>query len=151
MHSHNTYMEKPKEPARSKAVLGAEGLITLNLLQGVKKFMVKLRDGKISVGGLQNAERDVGFIAQDMNEIVPEAVSSPEDETKEMWGNDYGKLAPVIVSAIQEQQKLIENLQQENSNLKAEVSKVKALEERQVEFEAKILELMETIKRNDER
>ena len=59
-----------------------------------------------------------------MNKIVPEAVGQPNDETKEMWGIDYGRLAPVIVSAIQEQQKLIENLQQENSKLKAEISKI---------------------------
>ena len=91
-------------------------------------------DGNISVGGLLDGGRDIGFIAQDMINIVPEAVSSPEDETKKMWGIDYGKLAPIIVKTIQEQQKLIENLQQGNSNLKAE-------------FEAKIQELMETISR----
>lgn len=78
-------------------------------------------DGNVSVGGLQDAERDIGFIAQDMNVIVPEAVSSPEDDTKEMWGIDYGKLAPVIVSAIQEQQNTIEILQTEIIMLRAEL------------------------------
>lgn len=86
--------------------------------------------GEISVGELQNGSEDIGFVAQDLNEIVPEAVSPPDDETKGKWAVDYGKLTPVIVSAIQEQQKLIEKLQQDISNLKAEVSKVKALVER---------------------
>ena len=38
-----------------------------------------------------------------------------------MWGIDCGKLTPVIVLAIQEQQGLIEIIQTENSMLKTEL------------------------------
>jgi len=53
---------------------------------------------------------EVGLIAQDVYEVVPEVVSKPEDETKELWGVDYAKLTPILIKAVQEQQKEIEEL-----------------------------------------
>ena len=50
-----------------------------------------------------------GMIAQELQSIVPEAVSSPE-KPEEMFGVDYSKLVPLLTKAIQEQQKLIEDL-----------------------------------------
>ena len=54
----------------------------------------------------------VGFIAQEVQKIVPEVVSGTEgDITKgETLGLSYGNLVPVLVKAIQEQQKQIEAL-----------------------------------------
>ena len=37
-----------------------------------------------------------GFIAQELNQIIPEAVYVPEDETKNLWAIDYEKLIPEI-------------------------------------------------------
>jgi hypothetical protein len=42
-----------------------------------------------------------GVIAQELNEIVPEAVHTPADDTK-MMGVDYSKLVPLLVKALQE-------------------------------------------------
>ena len=55
---------------------------------------------------------EVGFIAQEVQKIVPEVVSGTEgDITKgETLGLSYGNLVPVLVKAIQEQQKQIEAL-----------------------------------------
>jgi hypothetical protein len=51
----------------------------------------------------------VGFIAQEMQEIVPEAVSgSPEGE--EMMSMDYGRITPVLVAALQDAHRKIEEL-----------------------------------------
>ena len=52
---------------------------------------------------------DVGFIAQEMFEHIPEAVDKPDDEN-EMMGISKEKIIPFLVKAIQEQQALIENL-----------------------------------------
>ena len=49
-------------------------------------------------------------MAQEVHEIIPEAVSRPEDETKELWALDYNKLVPVLVKAVQEQHQEIESL-----------------------------------------
>ena len=48
-----------------------------------------------------------GMIAQELQSIVPEAVSSPE-KPEEMFGVDYSKLVPLLTKAIQEQQDTIE-------------------------------------------
>ncbi|TVQ34333.1 MAG: hypothetical protein EA370_10815 [Wenzhouxiangella sp.] len=47
---------------------------------------------------------EIGFIAQEVHRIIPEAVSVPEDESVELWGMSYDKLVPILVKAIQEQQ-----------------------------------------------
>ena len=52
--------------------------------------------------------QDIGLVAQEMYEIVPEVVSKPENEQAELWGLAYDKLVPVLVKAIQEQQTMIE-------------------------------------------
>jgi len=51
-----------------------------------------------------------GFIAQEMQDIVPEAVSGePDDE--EMMSMDYGRITPVLVAALQDAHKKIEVLE----------------------------------------
>jgi len=52
-----------------------------------------------------------GFIAQDMQQIVPEAVSG-EDGGEEMMSMDYGRITPVLVAALQEANHKIEQLEQ---------------------------------------
>jgi hypothetical protein len=53
-----------------------------------------------------------GFLAQELNEHYPWAVSEGgENEKENPWGVDYGKLTPVLVKAIQEQQTIIESLE----------------------------------------
>jgi len=50
-----------------------------------------------------------GFIAHEVQEIFPDAVSGEKDGEK-MQGMDYGKITPLLTKAIQEQQTLIEEL-----------------------------------------
>jgi hypothetical protein len=53
-----------------------------------------------------------GFIAQELYETYPEAVTiGLEDETKDPWSVDYGRLTPFIIKAMQEQQELIKTLE----------------------------------------
>ena len=51
-----------------------------------------------------------GFIAQEMQEIVPESVSG-EDGGEEMMSMDYGRITPVIVAALQEANQKIAELE----------------------------------------
>jgi hypothetical protein len=57
-----------------------------------------------------------GFIAQEMQEIVPEAVSG-EDGGEEMMSMDYGRITPVLVAALQEATNEIKALKQRVSEL----------------------------------
>ena len=57
-----------------------------------------------------------GFIAQDMQQIVPEAVSG-EDGGEEMMSMDYGRITPVLVAALQDAHRKIEELEQRLSEM----------------------------------
>lgn len=83
------------------------GLQTVMQLRPVNYTMVK--------GG----EAQVGFIAQEVQKIVPEVVSGTEgDITKgETLGLSYGNLVPVLTKAIQEQQATIEAQQKQIDEL----------------------------------
>ncbi len=67
-----------------------------------------IEDNAINV--LDSGKEDIGFIAQEVYKIVPEIVSKPQDDTTELWGMTYEKLVPVLVKAMQEQQKTIDSL-----------------------------------------
>ena len=59
----------------------------------------------------KNGFHSTGFIAQELHEHFPEAVTvGLEDENKHPWSVDYGRLTPFIIKAMQEQQSLIEKL-----------------------------------------
>jgi len=49
----------------------------------------------------------IGFIAQELKEVLPEAVAQDKDG---YYMVDYGRLTPLLVEAMKEQQKTIENL-----------------------------------------
>ncbi len=53
----------------------------------------------------KSGERDIGFIAQELEKIIPEVVSGEEGKK----GVSYSKLTAVLVNALQEQQKTILN------------------------------------------
>ncbi|MDX1408277.1 MAG: tail fiber domain-containing protein [Saprospiraceae bacterium] len=60
----------------------------------------------------------IGFIAQDIEQIIPEVVSG-EDGNK---GIAYGLLVSTLVHAVQEQQVMIEQLQQEISRMRQQAT-----------------------------
>lgn len=63
--------------------------------------------------------QQTGFLAQELYKIFPTAVTVGGDDPKENpWAVDYGKLTPLLVKAIQEQQLQIEALKKEVENLK---------------------------------
>jgi len=51
----------------------------------------------------------LGFIAQDVNAILPEVVQ--HDDSVDIYGINYTEIIPVLVEAIKEQQKKIEELE----------------------------------------
>jgi hypothetical protein len=59
-----------------------------------------------------------GFIAQEMKEVIPEAVGVPENED-EMMAMDYGRITPVIVAALQDAHKKIAELEEKLAKLEA--------------------------------
>jgi len=92
--------------ARLKDVTGeARGLEVINELNPV------------SYNWKADGKADEGLIAQEVKELVPNAVSGSEEE---MYQMDYSKLVVHLVKAVKEQQAQIEALQSEINNLKGE-------------------------------
>jgi anti-sigma28 factor (negative regulator of flagellin synthesis) len=90
--------------ARLKDITGeARGLAVINELNPVAYDWKA--DGK----------SDEGLIAQEVKELVPNAVSETEDGYYQM---DYSKLVTPLIKAVQEQQKQIEELKQQLEELK---------------------------------
>jgi hypothetical protein len=54
--------------------------------------------------------RSMGFIAQEMAEVMPEAVAT--NEHNDMMSMDYGRITPVLVAALQDAHRKIEQLEQ---------------------------------------
>lgn len=66
--------------------------------------------------------KQIGFIAQELNEVCPSAVTKTDNGIEENfdnpWGVDYSKLVPILVKVTQDQEKQI-------SDLKSEIDKLK--------------------------
>lgn len=78
-----------------------------------------------------------GFIAQELYETYPQAVTvGGENPNIDAWGVDYGKLTPLLVQAVQEQQMQIETLKEENAALKAQMARLDELEVMLLELKA---------------
>jgi len=59
-----------------------------------------------------------GFIAQEMVNIIPEAVSGTPDG-EEMMTMDYGRITPVLVAALQDAHKKIKELENRLNTLES--------------------------------
>jgi uncharacterized protein YukE len=63
-----------------------------------------------------NQKHDIGFIAEEVQEVYPELVNI--NEQGEVEGLSYSKMISALVKGMQEQQEQIKNLTQEINNLK---------------------------------
>jgi hypothetical protein len=71
----------------------------------------------------KSGKRRVGFIAQDMEKVLPEVVfTNPVDGLK---GINYAEISAVLAEAIEEQQKQIESQQQQIDLLLRMISEMK--------------------------
>jgi len=70
------------------------------------------------------AERQVGFIAQEVQSVLPQLVSKDRDGYLSV---DYVQVVPVLVEAIKEQQKEIEELKRQGQQMKALEARLTAL------------------------
>ena len=84
-----------------------------------------------------NPDQDeIGFIAQELQKVLPQVVGgSPTDDAEESpMTVDYGRITPVLVAAIKEQQEIINTLtkrlndqDKQFSELRAEIAKIQGV------------------------
>ena len=72
------------------------------------------------------AKPTFGFIAQELEEVLPELVCAP-DELTEYYSVNYTAMIPLLVEAIKEQQNQIVELQQQIANIGQEVIEDKSI------------------------
>ncbi|MBG8555406.1 galactose-binding domain-containing protein [Hymenobacter guriensis] len=112
--------------------------------------LLKLRVQDYNFIGTGAANRTTGFLAQDLFRVYPEAVSPGDSGTtvSRAWAVDYGKLTPLLVQAIQEQQAQIEELKKQNAALQAQA---KTQEARATSAEAKATQATATLESFEQR
>ena len=81
-----------------------------NLSYGLKEVLA-LQPVKYNWRKTPNGDKQIGLIAQDVRKVIPEVVVG--DATKEKLGLNYTELVPVLINAIKEQQKQIDDLKQQ--------------------------------------
>ena len=87
------------------------GLEDVLQLRGVEFDWKEKRDGK----------HDIGFIAQEVQEIIPEVINeipNKDNDEDKYLGVDYSKIVPLLVESIKEQQIQIDSLKNEIELLK---------------------------------
>lgn len=71
----------------------------------------------------ESGQQDLGFIAEDVGKIIPEAVTWEEDGEDAM-SLDYTKVVPILVEVVKEQHEKMISLQNQVDGLLAELSRV---------------------------
>lgn len=94
----------------------------LEKLENINGYYYNWKDGK-------DKSTQVGVIAQEVEEVLPEIVSTDDDGYKSV---DYSKLAPLLIEAIKEQQRTIDELKNVNETLQ---NKLDLFEQRLMQLE----------------
>lgn len=99
-----------------------------NALKVLSKIGIKKYERILSPG-----IEEIGVIAQELQKVFPEAVSgSPDSDVKNApMMVDYGRLTPLLVKAVQEQQEFI---QSQELSIKTQDERIKKLEKQNTEF-----------------
>lgn len=101
-----TYSDNRIKSNQSPIPYGLEDILKLNP-KVYHKHSSSLQNGKLEIA--TEFEKELGLIAQEVYQVIPEIVSVPENP-EELWALDYEKIVPVLIKAIQEQQKQIDAL-----------------------------------------
>jgi len=111
----NTYSDKRIKDNFKKLPYGLNEVMLLNPLS-YSQYSSEFKDNEIVINKKEN-KKEIGLVAQEVYDIIPEAVMKPENEEIELWSMNYDKLVPVLIKAIQEQQKMITELQEKVDKL----------------------------------
>ncbi|MBC7508435.1 MAG: tail fiber domain-containing protein [Ferruginibacter sp.] len=109
---------------------------TVSSSQLFKKNIVNTHYGLTEILQLQGKEyqyinditnrKEIGLIAEEVELLLPEVVyHNPAD--KKVIGLDYGKLVPVLIESIKEQQKQIDSLSSHNKEQQKQIDELKKL------------------------
>lgn len=114
-YSWNTYSDRRIKSNIRPLEYGLADLMKLNAMS-YQHHTTNHENNRLNIENESSA--DIGLIAQEVHEVIPEAVSKPTDEENDLWTMDYTRLVPLLIKSIQEQQEMIEELRKEIELLK---------------------------------
>jgi len=88
-------------------------------------------------------KKNIGFIAQDVEEIIPEVVTTDENGDKSI---NYGNITSVLVEAIKEQQKQIEELKAQLGTKDEQINSLRTQVERINQMQEQLDQINELLK-----
>lgn len=91
----------------------------LNKVMALRGVSYEWKDPESIITGTQ-----IGFIAQEAEKVIPEVVTT----TGDYYSMSYAPITALLVEAIKEQQKIIDELKNDNNQLRSEVDKIEALQ-----------------------
>ncbi len=80
-------------------------------------------DGNLII--LPEGHENIGLIAQEVDEIVPEIVSKPNDLEKDLYSLDYVKIVPILINAVHELDAECKELRQTKLDQEQEIDKLR--------------------------
>ncbi|MEO1261228.1 MAG: tail fiber domain-containing protein [Bacteroidota bacterium] len=92
-----------------------------------------------------NEDQQIGFIAQELEEILPLVVMTDKEGYKSV---DYSRLTPVLVEAVKEQQQIIDAQQTEINELKSQVASLEDLKAQVAALTQMVMKQNESAKAN---
>ena len=116
---HLLHFRKNNSTVGSISVTGSATTYNTSSDQRLKENIADADDAGSKVDAIQvrkfdwiadGSHQDYGMIAQELQGVAPEAVSTPEDP-EEMMGVDYSKLVPMLVKEIQSLRARVANLE----------------------------------------
>jgi predicted RecA/RadA family phage recombinase len=90
----------------------------IELITDGKEKLLAMKPCTFSFKADEESNIVTGFIAQEMAEVIPEAVTGDPDSER-MMSMDYGRITPTIVAALQDALKEIEELKERIKKLEA--------------------------------
>lgn len=112
--SWNTYSDARIKTDVKKIPYGLETIMQLAPKSYVQHNSNN-QDGRLKIE--PTGTKSIGFLAQDLQKVIPEIVTVPKDESKQLWSVDYTRIIPVMVQAIQDQQAIIDAQKSELTQL----------------------------------
>lgn len=91
---------------------------SLNLIKGLEGVTYNYRADDYPQYKF-SSEKQIGFIAQEVEKIVPEVVQT---DANGYLGIDYSKFAPLLVEGIKELEKRLEAIERENKMLRERIN-----------------------------
>lgn len=102
-----------------------DSLEKLNQLEGVYYHWIDSIQ-KSDQTGKYDSKRHIGFVAQDVLDVLPEAVDSKREFDNQYLGVDYKALVPVLVNGVKELSRHSEMLEDTLQELKEELRQLQA-------------------------